>query len=364
MKKKWLIGLMALCLSFATIAFVGCGESCNGDNESGDTNIEQGGEETPTPEKPASEGLEYEESEDGTYYIVTGIGTCEDTDIIIPSTYNEKPVKGIGDSAFAECSTLTSLIIPNSVTTVGRSAFMACNAMTSICISDNVTSIGEGAFVGISLINIEVDENNANYKAIDDVLYTKDGKTLLQYPIGKTATSFVIPDTVEKIEGDAFCSAIYLKNITIGNNVKEIGSAAFYDCYLLTELVIPASVKIIGSYAFDGCEKLTTVQFMEGINTIYSGAFQSCENLNELVLPNTLKEIGDGAFCACDNLANVVIGDELTRIGASAFSGNTKLTSITFNGTVEEWNVISKGNNWNSDVPATKVVCSDGEVNL
>jgi hypothetical protein len=93
-----------------------------------------------------SQGLDYTLSDDGTYYSVTGIGTCEDTDIIIPKEYKGLPVTGIYDYAFEGCSSLTSVTIPDSVTSIGESAFYWCSSLASIVIPDSVTWIGNWAF--------------------------------------------------------------------------------------------------------------------------------------------------------------------------------------------------------------------------
>ena len=93
-----------------------------------------------------TEGLSYELNEEGAGYTVTGIGTATDTDIVIPSEYNDLPVTSIGDYAFSECTSLTSVDIPDSVTSIGSSAFFYCTSLTSIDIPDSVTSIGDWAF--------------------------------------------------------------------------------------------------------------------------------------------------------------------------------------------------------------------------
>ena len=96
--------------------------------------------------QPASVGLEYTLSDDGTYYIISGIGTCTDSDIVIPSTYNDKPVVSIGDVSFGFCFSLTSVTIPNSVTSIGDYSFVGCTSLTSITLPESVTSIGNFAF--------------------------------------------------------------------------------------------------------------------------------------------------------------------------------------------------------------------------
>jgi hypothetical protein len=104
-------------------------------------------------------------------------------------------------------------------------------------IGDSVTSIGDGAFeYCTSLTSITVDLDNAAYKSIDGNLYTKDGKTLIQYAIGKTDTSFEIPDSVTSIGDDAFSSCDSLTSVVIGDSVTSIGDDAFWICRSLTSV--------------------------------------------------------------------------------------------------------------------------------
>lgn len=97
-------------------------------------------------EKNYSEGLKYTLNSDEQSYTVSGIGTCTDKDIVIPSIYESKPVTSIGGWAFTDCTGLTSIAIPGSVTSIGSSAFSGCTGLTSITILDSVTSIGSSAF--------------------------------------------------------------------------------------------------------------------------------------------------------------------------------------------------------------------------
>ena len=123
--------------------------------------------------------------------------------------------------------------------------------------------------------------------------------------------------------------------------VTSIDSFAFYNCSGLTSVVIGDSVKYIGWGTFGGCSGLTSVTIPDSVTVIFHEAFYGCSGLTSVTIPDRVTVIHDGAFYDCSGL-----------------------TSIQYSGTIAEWNAISKGSNWNSNVPATKVICSDGEVDI
>ena len=232
-----------------------------------------------------SEGLEYTFDEEENHYVITGIGSCEDEHIVIDSIYNGKPVMAIGKEAFRGCNTITSIVILNGVTTVEDYAFAFCRNLKNINLGNDVTSIGlcafaacgnlleinfaeklefigERAFYGCSsLAHISVAENNLNYKSVGGNLYTKDGRKLVQYAIGKNETIFVIPDEVQYIGEYSISGCARLTRIELRKNVKCIGEGAFKYCNALSSVIISNSVTIMGKYLFGGCSSLTSIAF-------------------------------------------------------------------------------------------------------
>lgn len=198
-------------------------------------------------------------------YPVTAIGkeafySCDAlTSVIIPDGVTE-----IGEEAFSKCYKLASITLPDSVTEIGRGAFFFCSALTSITLPEGVTTIGNYVFSScIILDEIEVSPENPNYTSVDGVLFTKDMKTLIQYPEGKSNSEYAIPDGVTTIGDNAFFSCDFLTSVTIPDSVKTIGDRAFYLCTALLSITIPNSVTKIGEGTFSQCPNLT-VKCTEG----------------------------------------------------------------------------------------------------
>ncbi len=282
-----------------------------------------------------TKGLAYTLSGDGTYYIVSGIGTAMDTEIFIPATYDSKPVKRIASEAFSYCSELTSITIPNSVTSIGSEAFIECSGLTSVVIPDSVTTIGDYAFYGCSgLTSIVIPDG---VTTIEDYVFS-DCLRL---------TSVVIPDSVTTIGDDAFSDCLRLTSVVIPDSVTSIGEWAFSDCLRLTSIVIPDGVTSIGDRAFSNCRGLTSLTVTSG-NTKYHSAgnclietasktlIAGCKN-SVIPTDGSVTSIGERAFSNCNGLTSIVIPNSVTVIGNAAFFRCRELTVVTFEGTTMQF---------------------------
>ena len=320
-----------------------------------------------------SVGLDFTLNADDTTYSVSSIGSCMDTEIVIPATYNGRSVTSIGGYAFSDCASLTSITIPDGVKSIGDSAFKGCESLTSITIPESVTSISDYAFNRcMSLTSITIPESvtsigNWAFNGCESLTSITIPESVTSIGSGafegcESLTSITIPESVTSIGRSAFSGCESLTSITIPESVTSIGDFAFSICVSLTSITIPESVTSIGNGAFSGCMSLTSITIPDGVKSIGDWAFMGCESLTSITIPESVTSIGDSAFQGCMNLTSITIPESVTKMGREVFSLSYSMTMIQFNGTIAQWSAISKHSKWNQGSSITQVICTDGVV--
>ena len=233
---------------------------------------------------------------------VTSIGYAafEDTAYYSDDVNWKDGILYIGDHLIKAVGTISGdYSVKEGTKTIAGRAFSGCASLTSITIPDSVTSIGEEAFDGCSSL-----------------------------------TSITIPDSVISIGYSAFENCSSLTSITIPDSVISIGYSAFENCSSLTNIVIPDSVTFIGGGAFEGCVRLTSITIPDSVTSIYGGTFRGCRNLTSITIPDSVTSIGGGAFEGCYRLETVYYRgseEEWNEIKIEYNNDYLKTAKIVFN---------------------------------
>lgn len=262
--------------------------------------------------------------------------------ITIPSRLGGYPVTAIGGGyVFRGCDSITSIIIPNSVTGIYDGAFSLCSNLKSVEIGSGVTYIASTAFGACnSLTSINVSESNQHFASVDGVLFDKAKTSLVAYPAGNTG-SYIIPDGVTFIKQLAFYECDGLTDLTFSNSMTTIGDNAFYNCDSLKNIIIGDSITDIGVYAFYNCDSLEYVKIGKGITEIGYYTFYDCDNLTDVILGENISVIGSSVFSGCNKLKNITIPTGITEIGYGAFDFCDNLENVYYNGSKTKWDKIS-----------------------
>ena len=276
------------------------------------------------------------------FYVCTSL-----TSVTIPDS-----VTSIGDSVFSGCTSLKSVTFPNSVAFIGFDAFGGCTSLTRIAIPNNVTEIGIGAFAYCSSLTSVTIPNSVTSIGIGAFYFCT------------SLTSITIPDSVTSIGDSGFYVCTNLASVIMGNGVTSIGVEAFFFCTSLTRVTIPNSLTSIGDSGFYGCNGLKDITLPDSLMSIGASAFGACTSLTRIAIPKSVTSIGFGPFVGCTSLSAInvitlnpayvsvegvlfdrlkstviaypagrigayVIPDSVTSIGHRAFSGCKSLTSVT-----------------------------------
>ena len=226
----------------------------------------------------------------------------------------------------------------------------------TVDIKEGVTTIGNLAFYGCdNLTDIVVDKKNGAYRSIGGNLYTKDGKTLVQYAIGKQEMSFTIPADVTTIGSLAFCNCSNLTSVTIPDSVTKIGNSAFSYCTSLTSVTIPDSVTTIGYMAFYNCFDLTSVTIPDSVAAIGCTAFDGCEKLTSITFLSPMTIVGDDSYTIPEGATIYAPGGSLAEMYANNHGRNFVSTGEADNNVVAS-GTINSNSYW--------LLTEDGELRL
>lgn len=243
----------------------------------------------------ATSDYTFDETDEGliiTKYTPPGNNT-DPIDLVIPSSWESKPIVGIGDGAFRNCYRLSSVTIPDGVTSIGKNAFQDCLKLTGISIPDSVLSIGEDAFT-----NSKYYSTSNNWK--DGVLYIGHHLIAANYISYPLKADLTVKDGTVCIADNAFDNTVEtpaqhqtnLTTISFPNTLKCIGDKAFKGCYNLTDFALPSSLTRIDLLAFQGCTSITRIDIPDGVTHIGGSVFSGCTQLENISIPDGVVSIG------------------------------------------------------------------------
>ena len=303
------------------------------------------------------------EVEDGIQYVDTWVVGSDNT---ITQVRVKDGIRGIAQQSFSGCSNITSVSLPGSIKYINNWAFQDCTSVTELYFNGTAE---QWCNIDFFVRTVNADSNPCSFSSGANYYFN-----------GELLEDLVIPDTVTSIDRWTFANCTSIKSVTLSGNLKSIGFEAFKGCsnlqevhlngtiedwcnltnasdgvgprfygqkdlyfgnVLAQEITIPGNVNKISMSTFSGYKSLTNVTILEGVTYIGLHSFVNCEKLTSIVLPATLTEISISAFENCSNLDTIV-----------------------FNGTIEQWAEIVKDYGWNTNVPATTVQCSNGNVTI
>lgn len=259
-----------------------------------------------------------------------------DTVVVIPPTISSWPVTKIGEDAFQDNTTITSVTIPDSVTEIGANAFAGCTNLTSV------------NYIGGDWSKLTIQSGNP---AVEDAAKDAANEQLFDFEFILNNTAVIV--TNYKYNGAA--ADVTIPSRYQGKPVTTIGHAAFFNS-AVTSVTIPDSVTSISDEAFINCPKLTNISIPNSVTYIGFSAFSSCTSLKSITLPSSLSFISGALFLGCSQLTTIHIPVSVTSIGNNAFADCPSLMTVTYPGSKTQWDDITKGRN--SDVLENHLICA------
>ena len=260
--------------------------------------------------------------------------TGKESTVILHSTINSWPVTKIGEAAFQDNTTITSVTIPDSVTEIGANAFAGCTKLTSVT-------------YGGDWRNLTIQSGNP---AVEDAAKDAANEQLFDFDFILNNTAVI----VTRYKGTA--ADVTIPSRYKGKPVTMIDHAAFHNSSVVTSVTIPDSVTSIPDDAFSYCSQLTNISIPNSVTFIGFSAFNSCTSLKSITLPSSLSTIQSYAFYNCGNLKTIRIPVSVTSIGNCAFDDCPSLMTVTYPGSKKQWDAITKGSN--NDVLENNLICA------
>ena len=261
------------------------------------------------------DGVKYSVVDDGTgrKCVKVAGSSKEVNNVVIPRSVRNYEVIAIGAYAFQDCSGLTSVTIPEGVTSIGAYAFQDCSGLTSITIPEGVTSISKNAFEGcsgltsVTIPNRYIGTSSIPWGNLRSLTVYGISPDLSKYIKNTPSLVSVAIEDATSIDNSFFEGCSSLTSVSISGSVTSIGERAFWGCSGLTSVTIPEGVTSIGERAFAGCSSLTSVTIPEGVTSIGVYAFQDCSGLTSVTIPESVTSIGERGFRDCSGLTSVTI---------------------------------------------------------
>lgn len=262
--------------------------------------------------------------------------TGTESTVILPSTISSWPVTKVGEAAFQDNTTITSVTIPDSVTEIGSNAFAGCTNLTSV------------NYIGGDWSKLTIQSGNP---AVEDAAKDAANEQLFDFEFILNNTAVI----VIRYKGTA--ADVTIPSRYKGKPVTVIDHTAFYNNSAVTSVTIPDSVTAIPDYAFGFCSQLTNISIPNSVTFIGFSAFNSCTSLKSITLPSSLSTIQSYAFYNCGNLKTIRIPVSVTSIGNYAFDVCPSLMTVTYPGSKTQWDDnITKGSN--NDVLENNLICA------